>query len=121
MSEAGAGAGIDEVGGRLRAALVGVLGTLPEPERTGEALSTRYAIDGAGARRVVRATRAETDAEVLARAPGIKALRKLAQSAGDEELASVTEAFDALIRAHGKSKAELTRVIREARDAKRDS
>lgn len=112
---------IEAVGRAMREALHAVLQSLDEKQRTGEGLSKRYAIDGAGARRVIRALGTGDDAELLTRVPGLKTLHKLAQSAGCEQLTEATNAFNALIKRAGSSKADLTRLIRDRRDAANDA
>ena len=110
MAEVGA------LGARMRGALGGVLESLPEGERTAERVAKRYPIDGAAARRLIRAVRAPSDAEVLTRLPATKALHKLAQASESGELAGLIEEFGAMTKRAGTSKAALTGLIRSARD-----
>ncbi|MEM9083443.1 MAG: hypothetical protein AAGB34_07595 [Planctomycetota bacterium] len=102
-----------QLGQDLRKALTAIIEMLPEEDRTADKLAKRFPIDGAVARRMVRAVNAPSDPQVLARSPGIKQLRKLAQSTQSEALADALNRFDVAIKANGKSKAELTKRIRD--------
>lgn len=110
-----------QLGTDLRAALAAIVETLPEEDRTADKLAKKFPIDGAVARRMIRAVNAPSDLQVLARSPGIKQLRKLAQSTQSEALTDALNRFDAAIKANGKSKAELTKRIRDKAPAEHAS
>ncbi len=74
-------AGAIELGGRLRGILRAVLDLSPPPERTSHALTSHLAIEGATARRIIRATRDGIDElEVLSRSPAPDSLRRIARA-----------------------------------------
>lgn len=105
-------AGAVELGGRLRGILRAVLDLAPPSDRTGHSLTNHLPVEGATARRIIRATRDGIDElEVLSRSPAPDSLRRIARAGEGRldafvlaELLKAADRLDALShRHHGRS------------------